>query len=154
MEVEGRLYISVPYIYPASPETCDILSSEQPEESLIYSEGTDWSCSVILICCVIFLFAAFMERLSFLSFSFLSNTKPPECSLLRKLSSLISSPSLWANRLDEGMEGWAFFVISGVLGWWGNTQPSVHHGSAVKSSCWLVLICCLKIKFICLGYLS
>lgn len=95
MEVEGRLYISVPYIYPPSPETCDILLSEQPEESLVYSEGTDWSCSVILICYVIFLFPSFMGRLSFLSFSFLSNTKPLECSLLRKLSSrLVSSPSL------------------------------------------------------------
>lgn len=47
MEADGCLYISVPYIHPSSLEVAGTFSSEQPECSLVYPEGTDWSCSLI-----------------------------------------------------------------------------------------------------------
>lgn len=153
IEVEGRLYISVPYVYPPSSEACDTISLEQSEGSLVYPKGTK-SSSIILICSIIFfLFPSFVGTLSFFCpfHSFLSKTTQI---LPFQEVHLISSPSLWTNRLGEGVEGLDFLVISGILGWWGNTQPCMHHGLAVKFSYWPVWICCLKIKFTCLGHFS
>lgn len=110
------------------------LSSEQSEGSLIYPKGTN-SSSIILICSVIFfLFPSFVGSLSFfyLFHFFLSKTTQM---LPSQEVHLISSPSLWENRLSEGI-GFTCNIRSSLM---------VRKYSAMYSqfSCQVFLLACL-----------
>lgn len=147
VEAEGGLYISVPYTHPSSLEACGSLSSEQPEGLLFIPKVLLGLVSDLNQFCDI-LYLIHWETSFLLSLSFPSIQNHPNAQEV----CLIPSPSLWANRLGEGLEGWVSPKIRGS--WLLREYSAVFTALQLSAFLLACLSCCLKMKFISLGHLS